>query len=125
LLLKLVASAPQINSSTCLLAKRERKVRWPLPLQTQLLDQIRVLALVVLLEVAKVCTAVRNHLEKASAGVEIFRVLLEVLGKLLDLAGKQADLHRSGAGVSRMHRHAFYRGRLHTFRKHWQYLTTP
>lgn len=85
-------------------------------LQTELLDERRVLALIVLLEVAQMRAAVGDHLEEAATRVEILGILLEVLRKLVDLAGKKTHLYRIRSGIAVMHSHALDRGRLYSFR---------
>lgn len=62
-------------------------------LETELLDHRIVAALVIRLEIAQVRTAIGDHLKKTSAGVEILRVLLQMLRELVDLLGEKRDLH--------------------------------
>jgi hypothetical protein len=48
-----------------------------------------------------------------------------VAGEFLDLAGKDADLDRGGAGILGMHGRILDNGCLCAFRKHWLHITTP
>ena len=46
--------------------------------------------------------ALRYHLQESSAGMVVFRVGLEVLYELLNLVGKDGNLHLGRAGVALM-----------------------
>lgn len=90
----------------------------PLFLETEFLNQSRVTALVVRLEVAEVYASVSDHLEKASARMEILWVLLEVLCKLVNLLRKDCYLHIRRAGVSVVYRYTLYNSRFLLGGKH-------
>lgn len=62
-------------------------------LETEFLDDRRVATLVILLKVAKVASAVGNHLKKAASRMEILLVTLEVSCQLLDLSAKDSHLY--------------------------------
>ena len=44
-------------------------------------------------------TAVGDHLQKAAAAVLVLQMLLEMRGKLVDLFGKEGNLHLRRAGI--------------------------
>lgn len=71
------------------------------------------------------CTAVSHHLKQAATAVEIFLILLQVLGELIDFARQKRYLHVSRTGVRLMAGCVFDNGRLYSFCKHCMYLTTP
>ncbi len=54
---------------------------------------------ILLLEVREKAAALTNHHQKSAAAVVILRVLLEVLGELVDLASENADLDRNRTGI--------------------------
>ncbi len=54
---------------------------------------------VTLLKHFDMASAVRYHLDEAAAGVVILLVLLQVVGKLVDLLGEHCDLHLFRARV--------------------------
>jgi len=87
-------------------------------LESGLLQNRVVTTLVVLLEVTKVSPTVCDHLEKATTGVEVLIVLLEVAGKLLNLSAKDSHLHLGRSAVGLVTCRAFNDGRLNSFRKH-------
>ena len=86
--------------------------------ETELFDKRVVAALIACLEIAQMRTAVRHHLEKAPAGMDILRVLLQVLGELVDLFTQERDLHIRRAGVRVVPSGVFYNNRLFLSGKH-------
>ncbi len=62
-------------------------------LETELLDQRAVAALIVRLEIAQVAAAIGDHLEKSAARMEILGVLLEMLREFVDLLREKRDLN--------------------------------
>ncbi len=52
-----------------------------------------------LFEHLNVSSAVCHHLDEAAAGVVVFLVLLEVIGKLVDFLGEHSNLHLFRARV--------------------------
>jgi len=68
-------------------------------LEAELLDKRIVLALVALLEIAKMSATVSDHLQETATRMKILLVFLEMRRQFLDLAGKDADLDRGRAGV--------------------------
>ena len=62
-------------------------------LKTQFLNNGAVAALIIRLEVAKMGTAVGDHLQETSARVEILRIFLEVLRQLLNAFTQKSHLH--------------------------------
>ena len=94
-------------------------------LQTELLDNRVIAALVIRFQIAQVIAAVGDHLEKTAAGMKILRVLLEVLRKLVNLLGKERDLHIRRTGVSVVPGGTFHDRRLFLSCKHeFPYPTT-
>ena len=87
-------------------------------LQTKLLDKRVVVALVISFEVAQVRAAISHHLEQTAARMEVLRILLEVLGELVNLLGKERDLHIGRAGVSIVSSNVLNDRRLFPRRKH-------
>lgn len=114
-----------VYSSTCL--ERETRVftRGSLLLQTELLHNCAVAALVVLLKVAKVGTTISNHLKKTTAGMKILLVLLKMSRKLINLAAKNSNLDVGGAGILWVACNILDNRGLYSFRKHYMHLTTP
>ena len=87
-------------------------------LETELLDDGRILTLVVLLQVAEVRTAVSHHLQEAATGMEVLLIFLQVLRQFLDLAGKERDLDRRRPRILVVLSRTLYSGGLYAFRKH-------
>ena len=85
-------------------------------LEPELLDDRVVAALVVLLEIAQVCAAIGNHLEKTTAGMVILVVLLEMLRQFINAAGQDSDLNIGRAGVGVMTGRVLDDGRLYALR---------
>lgn len=77
-------------------------------LQTELLDKSRVTTLIIGLEVTQVSAAIGHHLEKTATGMEILRILLEVLSELINLLGEERNLHIGRASVSFVYCNALY-----------------
>ena len=100
----------------------ERKSRAPardsLLLESELLHDRAVTALVVLLEIAEMRTAISDHLEKTAAGMEILLVLLEMGRELVDLAAKDSHLDVGRAGILVVACRSLDDGGLYSFRKH-------
>ena len=99
--------------------------RIPLLLKPELLNDCVIAALVVLLEIAKMRTAISDHLKKTAARMKIFGVLLEVLGQFVDSAGKDSDLNVRRTGVRVVPGRIFDDGRLYAFGSMSVDCTTP
>ena len=69
---------------------------------TQLGDQGTIALDVLLHEVVEQAAALTDHLVQAAAGVVVLRVLLEVLGELVDALGENGDLDLGRTGVAGM-----------------------
>ncbi|MDB5195113.1 MAG: hypothetical protein JWO84_297 [Parcubacteria group bacterium] len=69
--------------------------------------------------------AIRNHLEKTAATVEVLLIFLQVLRQFLDLTRKKRNLNVRRSGIALVARYVLNDGGLYSFRKHCQYLTTP
>ena len=61
--------------------------------KTKLCDQCTVSFDVVLLQILEKSSSLTDHLQKASSGMMILRVLLQVLGELRDPCGQHRDLN--------------------------------
>ena len=72
---------------------------WLLPANPELCDDRAVALDVDLLEVVQQATALADELEKATAGVVVLLVDLEVLGEVADALREQRDLNLGRAGV--------------------------
>ena len=68
--------------------------------QTELFNDSAVALDVSLLEIAEKVSSVSDHLLETSAAVVVLVVSLEVLGEVLDAAGKKRDLHLGRTGVA-------------------------
>ena len=66
---------------------------------TQLLDQLTVAVYVLLLQVCQHAAALTYHLQQAAAGMVVLRMLLQVLGQLLDARGQDCYLYLRGTGI--------------------------
>src|SRR6266542_4053632 len=71
----------------------------PLLADAQALDQFRIPIRVLPLQVVQQTPALTNELEKAAAGVMIFRVGLEMFRKVADALAEERDLYLGGSGV--------------------------
>ena len=68
----------------------------------QSLDELTVLDDVVLLDVGEKTTTTANEHEQATTGVVILRVLLQVLGQVVDPFSQKGDLHLGRTGRSEL-----------------------
>lgn len=87
-------------------------------LQTKFLGNRVVAALVVLFQVAQMRAAVSDHLEKATAGVVILVVFLQVLGQLINTTSEHSNLNVRRTGVRVVAGRIFDNGRLYALCKH-------
>src|SRR3989338_7628051 len=92
--------------------------RGELSLQSELLDDRIVAALVRGLQIVQVRPAIGDHLQEAPAGVDVLRVLLKVLRELVDLLAEERDLDIGRAGVEFMPGGTFNSSRLLLRGKH-------
>lgn len=81
-------------------------------LQTELLDERVVAALIILLEVAQVRSSISHHLEKTTSGMEILSVLLKVFGQFLDALRQKSYLDACRTVIGVVMGHLFDDGRL-------------
>lgn len=86
---------------------RERKARPPFaPKQllsdVELVDDGAVALDVDLHQVAEQASSVTDHLKQSATAVMILVIRLEMLGEVVDAAGKKRDLNLGGAGIALM-----------------------
>src|SRR5690606_30675409 len=84
--------------------RREAPAGSSLAANAQSCDQLRVTGFVLLLEVVKKRAAAGNQGQKATTGVVVLLVVLEMAGQIIDTLGQDRDLDFRRAGV------AFLRG---------------
>src|SRR5262245_109167 len=77
-------------------ARRSRS----LSAQAELFDQRLVAAFVLALEIIKEAAALRDKCQKATTGMIVLLVVLEMLGQVLDAFGKNGNLDFRGSGIS-------------------------
>ena len=70
-----------------------RHVQLQLLSEFQLLDQCTVTLEILLLQIVKKSSSLTNHLQKASSGMMILLVALQMSGKLTDSLGQKCDLN--------------------------------
>ena len=87
-------------------------------LEAQLFENRVVPTLIVCLKVAQVYATVSDHLKKTAARMEILRILLEVLRKLVNLLAQKRDLNIGRAGVRIMSSDTLHNRRLFLSGKH-------
>ena len=77
-----------------------------------LFDDLLVAGNVLALDIVQELAAQADHLQKATTGVVVLLVRLEVVGQFVDAVGEDGDLHFRRAGIVDLGRVVFDHGRL-------------